>query len=54
MFYVVNFYRPLTQNALDAYEVLKEIESASMLSFTGIINNSNLGGDTTREVIEKR
>ena len=47
LFYVVNFYRPLTQNANDAYEVMREIEAAAGLPFTAIINNSNLGAETT-------
>ena len=47
MFYVVNFFRPLTRNAEDAYECMKEIEWASGLTFSGIINNSNLGAETT-------
>ena len=51
MFYVVNFHRPLTRNAEDAYYCMKEIEVASGLTFTGIINNSNLGAETTLETI---
>lgn len=54
MFYVVNFYRPLTQKAEDALEILREIESVSSLPFTGIINNSNLASETDRTVIEKK
>ncbi len=51
MFYVVNFYRPLTTCASDALEVLREIEGACGLAFTGIINNSNLGAETTAETV---
>ncbi|MGN1163996.1 MAG: ParA family protein [Candidatus Ornithospirochaeta sp.] len=51
MFYVVNFFRPLTQNARDAYQCMLEIEWASGLKFSGIINNSNLGAETTVEDI---
>lgn len=51
MFYVVNFHRPLTRNAEDAYNCMKEIEVASGLVFTGILNNSNLGAETTVETI---
>lgn len=53
MFFVVNFYRPLTTTAIEAFEVLKEIESACGIPFTGIINNSNLGVETCTEDIEK-
>ena len=51
--FVVNFYRPLTQTAAAALEVLREIEQASRLPFTGIVNNSNLGRETTENVIER-
>lgn len=51
MFLVANFYRPLTQTAEEALEVIREIESACAIPFTGIINNSNLGEETTAEDI---
>lgn len=51
MFFVTNFYRPLTQTAREALEVIREIESACAIPFTGIINNSNLGEETTAEDI---
>ena len=47
MFCVVNFYRPLTQNAEEAAEVMAEITAAARSPFTAIVNNSNLGRDTT-------
>ena len=47
MLYVVNFYRPLTRTAADALTVMREIEAACGLPFTGIVNNSNLGEETT-------
>lgn len=47
MFFVVNFYRPLTKTAEEAGEVLYEIENAAKIKFTGIVNNSNLGDITT-------
>lgn len=49
MLYVVNFYRPLTPDAPSAMEVMREIEGACGLAFTGIVNNSNLGAETTPE-----
>lgn len=51
MFFVANFCRPLTQNAEDAMEVLHEIEYACGMHFTGIINNTNLGPETTAETV---
>lgn len=50
-FYVVNFNRPLTRTADEAFEVLKEVERASHIPFTGIVNNTNLGEETTVEDI---
>ena len=52
MLYVVNFYRPLTTTPEEAFGVMKEIEGACGLAFTGIVNNSNLGAETTIESIE--
>ena len=49
MIFVANFFRPLTRKAEEAYEVMKEIEIASSLKFTAIVNNSNLGADTCAE-----
>lgn len=47
MAFVFNCYRPLTATAKDAVEIMREIEAAAGLSFTCIVNNSNLGGETT-------
>ena len=49
MLAVVNAARPLTRTAADAVGVLREIEAACSLSFTGIVNNTNLGPDTRAE-----
>lgn len=49
MFYVVNKFRPLTRDISSAKQVFDEIETACKLKFTGIINNSNLGKETTAE-----
>ena len=48
MLFVANCYRPLTKTAEDALEIMKEIEIASKLPFTAIVNNSNIG-DATEE-----
>lgn len=53
MFFVVNFCRPLTVTAEEAFSVMKEIETACGIPFTAIVNNSNLGQETTAEGIEK-
>lgn len=52
MFFVANFFRPLTRTAEEAYEVMREIEDACGIPFTGIINNSNVGRETTAEDVE--
>ena len=51
MLAVVNAARPLTRTPQDAAEVLREIEAASQLPFTGIVNNTNLGPQTTAETV---
>ena len=51
MAFVANCYRPLTRTPEDALEVMREIEAACGLKFTCIINNSNLGTETTPETI---
>lgn len=51
MIFVVNFFRPLTRTADEAFEIMREVEAASHLKFTAIANNSNLGEDTTAEDI---
>lgn len=49
MLFVINTFRPLTRDAESLIEVLNEIEIASKMRFTGLINNSNLGKETTKE-----
>ncbi len=51
MLFVFNKYRPLTRDAESAFEVMKEIEEASKVKFTAIINNSNIGELTTAETV---
>ena len=52
MLMVVNYYRPLTRDAASVLRLADEIESAAGVRFTGICNNSNLGGSTTRTDVE--
>ena len=51
MIFVANCYRPLTRTPEDAMEVMTEIEAACNLKFTDIVNNSNLGNETTAETV---
>ena len=49
MLLVINCYRPLTRDAESTLEVMHEIETACKIRFTGLVNNSNLGAETTEE-----
>lgn len=49
MLLVVNKFRPLTHDAASTIEVMREIEAAGGIRFTGIANNSNLGDETTAD-----
>lgn len=49
MLFVINKFRPLTSDVPGTLEVMQEIETACRMKFTGIVNNSNLGEDTTAE-----
>ena len=50
--YVVNFMRTLTLTTSDNIELMREIENAGKLPFTGIVNNTNLAAETTPEIIK--
>lgn len=47
MLMVINKFRPLTPDADSTIEVMREIEAACSIKFTGLVNNSNLGEETT-------
>ncbi len=49
MLMVINGFRPLTPDAESTLEVMHEIEPACGLKFTGLVNNSNIGEETTAE-----
>ena len=51
--FVANFYRPLTRTPAAALTIMREIELAGGIPFTGIVNNSNLGEETTPEDVIK-
>ena len=51
MVFVANFCRPLTRRAEEALEVMREIETAGGIGFTAIVNNTNLGRETTAETV---
>lgn len=49
MLMVINKSRPLTRDAASTIEVMREIEAACRIPFTGLVNNTNLGRETTPE-----
>ena len=51
MLFVFNSVRPLTRDAQSAMGILREIEAACGLPFTGIVHNTNLGRETTRDTV---
>lgn len=53
MAFVANCYRPLTRTPEDALEIMREIEQACKMQFTCIVNNSNLGPETTPETLRE-
>lgn len=52
MAFVVNCYRPLTSSVEDTVEIMHEIEAASGIRFNCIVNNSNLGPETSAETFK--
>jgi len=48
---VVNACRPLTRDVDALLSIKTEIETASHVSFTGLVNSTNLGAETTPEAI---
>ncbi len=53
MFYVVNQRRYLTENSGEAVSLMFEIEKASRMRHTAVVNNTNLGCETTPAIISK-
>ena len=51
MAFVINRHRPLTSTVEDTVEIMKEIEAASGVRFTCIVNNSNIGSETTKDTV---
>ncbi|MBQ9759952.1 MAG: hypothetical protein IJW16_01235 [Clostridia bacterium] len=51
MAFVINCHRPLTSTVEDTVEIMREIEDAAGIRFTCIVNNSNLGSETTKETV---
>lgn len=48
---VVNFKRPQSATAEDAYETIRSIETTARLPVTGLVHNTNLGEETYPELL---
>ena len=53
MLYVINRYRVLSQTPEETAALLREIQAASRLRATGLVNNPHLGVETTLETLEQ-
>lgn len=51
MYFVINKSRPLTANADDTIELMRNIEAVSRLKVTGLINSTHLADETTAEIV---
>ena len=51
MVFVLNRYRPLTSTVADTIEIMREIEAACGIKFNCIVNNSNIGAETTADIV---
>lgn len=52
-FYVINARRALTQTAKEAAEIMREIEYASRIPVTALVNNTHLCSQTTTEIVRE-
>ena len=50
---VLNARRYLTRSAQEAADILREITFASRITATGLLNNTNLGPDTTAQTVRE-
>lgn len=53
MYYVINQRRYLTADSDEAVKLMYEIETASHLKHTALVNNTNLGCETTVDIIRQ-
>ena len=53
MLYVFNQRRTLTATAEEAAVLMYEIETAARMRHTALVNNTNLGNETTAEIIRE-
>ena len=53
MLYVFSMYRSVDSSPEDTVQIMREIEQASGMKCTAVVNNSNLGVETNSMTIEK-
>ncbi len=53
MLYVINQRRYLTSTPDEVTELMHEIEAAARMKHTAIVNNTNLGNETTAAIVEE-
>lgn len=53
MLYVFSMYRSVDSSPEDTVQIMREIEQASGMKCTAVVNNSNLGLETNSRTIEK-
>ena len=53
MYFIHNARRLLTSTLEESLAMMRDIEATSRLHFTSIVANTNLQGETTREIIEQ-
>ena len=51
MLLVINKSRPLTADPTACMEIMREIETAGGIPFTALVNNTNLGAETTAQTV---
>lgn len=51
--YIINMYRLGTETIDETVEIMREIEHSSGLTVNTVVNNSNLGAETSAKVVEK-
>ncbi len=49
--FVINAMRPLTRNAEDVIDLMVRVSARGRMTFTGLVNNTNLAEETTVEML---
>ena len=49
--FVINAMRPLTRTAEDIIDLMERVSKRARMAFTGLVNNTNLAGETTAQMV---